>query len=201
MEWANVQGCHIFLESIASNLLTFNSREKPDGLGELPFAHSSEPMSPTHRHRTSDTTITGSQSPLVQYEVKPVTSPTFSEDGGHSDYGSSLGDISPLSSSSPNRGRFAVAVRSVMMLQNASSHISPFAALGPRRQRTTSSGAHEAMEMKMTMDPINALRTSRVASLIPKLKGSEPTQDLAVYQALVRHLQFPPDGKLMATSR
>ena len=120
--------------SIASNFLAFNSKEKPDNhsdLGTLPFAHLLEPMLPTHQHCTPDTMITGSQFPLVQYEIKPVTSPTFSEeDGGHSDYSKSLGDISPLSSSSPNHGRFASAVCSVMILQNASPHISPFATLG-----------------------------------------------------------------------
>lgn len=191
--------------SITSNFLG-SAAEKPDDhndLGQLPFAHSPEPMSPTHRHRASDATITGSQSHLMQYEIKPnIASPTLSEeDGGQSDYGSSVNDISPSSPSSPNRGRFASAVRSVMMLQNASSPISPFGAFGPRRQRTTSSGAHEAMKKKMTMDPVNTLRGSRVASLIPKLKSLEPTQDLAAHQALVKHLQFSPDGKFMATSR
>ena len=57
------------------------------------------------------------------------------------------------------------------------------------------------MEMRMRMDPINALCTSRVVSLIPKLKSLEPTQDLALHQALVRHLQFSSDEKFMTTSR
>lgn len=45
------------------------------------------------------------------------------------------------------------------------------------------------------------LRASRVAALVPKLKSLEATQDLAAHQALVRHLQFSPNGKFLATSR
>ncbi|EEB94997.1 hypothetical protein MPER_06102 [Moniliophthora perniciosa FA553] len=41
---------------------------------------------------------------------------------------------------------------------------------------------------------------SRVSALVPKLTCLEATQDLAAHQALVRHLQFSPDGKFLATS-
>ncbi|KAH9048439.1 WD40 repeat-like protein [Lactarius hengduanensis] len=44
------------------------------------------------------------------------------------------------------------------------------------------------------------MQSSRVAGLVPKLRGLEPTQDLAAHQALVRHLQFSPNGKFLATS-
>ncbi|KAF8648232.1 hypothetical protein AX16_006314 [Volvariella volvacea WC 439] len=49
-------------------------------------------------------------------------------------------------------------------------------------------------------EPVKAVTRSRVALLIPRLKGLEPTQDLAAHQAVVRHLQFSPDGKYLATS-
>jgi hypothetical protein len=44
-------------------------------------------------------------------------------------------------------------------------------------------------------------RGSKVTSLIPKLKSLEATQDLVAHSALVRHLQFSPNGKFLATSR
>lgn len=43
-------------------------------------------------------------------------------------------------------------------------------------------------------------RGSKVTSLIPKLKSLEATQDLVAHSALVRHLQFSPNGKFLATS-
>ena len=46
-----------------------------------------------------------------------------------------------------------------------------------------------------------ALCGSREATLIPKLQSLEVTQDLDEHQALVRHVQFSPDGKFLATSR
>jgi WD repeat-containing protein 26 len=45
------------------------------------------------------------------------------------------------------------------------------------------------------------LRGSKVAAVIPKLKSLEATQDLAAHSELVRHLQFSPNGKFLATSR
>jgi hypothetical protein len=44
------------------------------------------------------------------------------------------------------------------------------------------------------------MRKSRVANLVPRLKSMEVTQDLAAHQALVRHLQFSPNGQWLATS-
>lgn len=74
-----------------------------------------------------------------------------------------------------------------------------------RHQRTMSNSASGSdgyvrrKERRMTSHlPV---RSSRVASLVPKLRGMETTQDLAAHSALVRHLQFSPDGKFLATSR
>ncbi|KAH6908348.1 quinon protein alcohol dehydrogenase-like superfamily [Coprinopsis sp. MPI-PUGE-AT-0042] len=78
----------------------------------------------------------------------------------------------------------------------------------PLRRRTTSSGMTGATsglpfnEKKKTLtlpEPI-AMAKSRITSLIPKLAMLEPTQDLPAHNALVRHLQFSPDGKYLATS-
>jgi WD repeat-containing protein 26 len=57
---------------------------------------------------------------------------------------------------------------------------------GPRRQKT------------VLEEPV--MLRSRVAMLIPKLKGLDVVQDIPAHQALVRHLQFSPDGKFLATS-
>ncbi|KAG8932386.1 hypothetical protein FRC00_014649 [Tulasnella sp. 408] len=44
-----------------------------------------------------------------------------------------------------------------------------------------------------------APRPTRLAELIPRLKALKPTQELIDHVGLVRHLQFSPDGKWLAT--
>ncbi|KAK2461255.1 hypothetical protein APHAL10511_006782 [Amanita phalloides] len=72
------------------------------------------------------------------------------------------------------------------------------------RQQTTSSNnlsygpgerRHETAE-----EVGHAVFKSRVTALMSELKPLEVTQDLAAHEALVRHLQFSPDGKYLATS-
>lgn len=92
--------------------------------------------------------------------------------------------------SPPSRGRFAQAVRNVIRMQQATQFtrsLSPALLMpdGTRRQDT----------LPMPM------QASRVAGLVPKLRGLMPTQVLEAHQALVRHLQFSPNGKFLATSR
>lgn len=65
----------------------------------------------------------------------------------------------------------------------------------PMRRRTTSS------ERRANSQPKGTIAKSRLAFLVPKLKALEATQDLAAHTALVKHLQFSPDGKYLATSR
>ena len=164
--------------------------------GGLPFTNSHEAMT-SAKHRMSDAaqSMSGAASTYATDVRNQPTSPTSD---GHSEHDDTL---EAASSSSPKRGRFASAVRNVMMLQTASG-VSPLAAFSPRpqRQRTTSSSLTGA-EKKPTMDPVTALRGSRVANLMPKLRTLEATQDIAAHQGLVRHLQFSPDGKFLATSR
>ena len=92
--------------------------------------------------------------------------------------------------SSPSRGRFVQAVRSVIKMQQATQLARSFSSTllmpdGTRRQDT----------LPMPMQP------SRMAGLVPKLRSLMPTQVLEAHQALVRHLQFSPNGKFLATSR
>ncbi|KAF8069027.1 hypothetical protein FPV67DRAFT_1607451 [Lyophyllum atratum] len=73
----------------------------------------------------------------------------------------------------------------------------------PHRQRTTSSnltGHYGDRKRTAAEEPVRAVLRSRVGALQPKLKQLEATQDVAAHQALVRHLQFSPDGKYLATS-
>ena len=95
---------------------------------------------------------------------------------------------------SPGRGRFANAVRSVMMMRAASGGLA-----SPHRKRTMSSSMILPDRRKETMHA--PLKRSRVAALVPQLQKLATTQDLPAHQALVRHLQFSPDGKFLATSR
>ncbi|ESK86388.1 catabolite degradation [Moniliophthora roreri MCA 2997] len=67
----------------------------------------------------------------------------------------------------------------------------------PHRKRTASSSETR----RRAEEPVKiGLMRSRVSALVPKLTCLEATQDLAAHQALVRHLQFSPDGKFLATS-
>ncbi|EPQ52299.1 WD40 repeat-like protein [Gloeophyllum trabeum ATCC 11539] len=91
--------------------------------------------------------------------------------------------------------RFANAVRSVMMMQTASSPMSS-AFRAPRRARTLSSS--EGSVSRGNPGPFSAVR--RVAALSQRLKSLDVTQELQPHHALVRHLQFSPDGRFLATS-
>ncbi|RXW18992.1 hypothetical protein EST38_g6867 [Candolleomyces aberdarensis] len=48
-------------------------------------------------------------------------------------------------------------------------------------------------------EPVSNVK-SRLSALVPKLALLETTQDLPAHTALVRHIQFSPDGKYLATS-
>ncbi|KAI5118541.1 hypothetical protein M0805_008482 [Coniferiporia weirii] len=110
----------------------------------------------------------------------------------------------------PGKRRFASAVRTVMSANRALGMNSPVAVNGPslmspRRQRTKAStmdsgsatlsggGAGDEQAASSTM------RVSRVATLIPALKSLRPMQFFQPHTALVRHLQFSPNGEFLAT--
>ncbi|KAG2032999.1 WD40-repeat-containing domain protein [Suillus americanus] len=93
------------------------------------------------------------------------------------------------------RQRFKGAVRSVIVMQQQVGR-----PLMP--QRIPSFDCNSAMGMSPTRPSsvdLDAIRGPR-AALIPKLKTLEPVRDLSVHTALVRHLQFSPSGKYLATS-
>ncbi|TCD66908.1 hypothetical protein EIP91_000747 [Steccherinum ochraceum] len=169
-----------------------DDREKNDigSLGSpIPQSLSPEPMSPTSPYGRP----TGRMSETV------TTLPTIAEsntlfDGAEPRVSttSETGSSGEQSASRPMRLR--QAVRSVMMMTRSANAASAFT---PQRQRTMSS---EASKARRATEPPALLKSSRVAALVPKLRALETTQDLAAHSALVRHLQFSPNGKFLATS-
>ena len=87
------------------------------------------------------------------------------------------------------RARFVQAIRSVIIAQQGPTGI-------PRAPPSIfSPGGMRQEELR------GLIRSSRVARLVPILRDFEPTQEFAAHQALVRHLQFSPNGNFLATSR
>ena len=158
---------------------------------KLPVSHHSfspEPMSPK-LHRPSDATAT-MLTPISERApstVDGLDDPTVVSDNG----------MTPTNTpvmTSPARTRFTHVVRSVIMMRNASGATT---VSKPSPKRTLSS---ENSKIIKPVEPPAMLRRSRVARLIPKLKQMEAWLDLSTHQALVRHLQFSPNGKYLATS-
>ena len=75
----------------------------------------------------------------------------------------------------------------------------------PIRQRTTSSSLNDfsILDNKKRTSTSESVPFSRprISAFIPKLMELEVTHDLAAHSALVRHMQFSPDGRFLATSR
>jgi hypothetical protein len=100
-------------------------------------------------------------------------------------------DAAPAVARPARRARFVQAIRSVIIAQQAQ---------GP-------SGIPRAPPNILSPEGVRQeelrglIRSSRVARLAPKLRDFAPTQEFAAHQALVRHLQFSPNGNLLATSR
>ncbi|KDQ32012.1 hypothetical protein PLEOSDRAFT_1035373 [Pleurotus ostreatus PC15] len=187
--------------------------------GSLPTVHTHQrALSPTsHPQRTyySSTRTSNDNnnaSPITEkpFTSSPFQSPTLSEKNGAATTptdGTLAPPTSPASLDAPSRGKqlWRNALRTVKMKSAMSAAtMGPMPRATPHRQRTASSGGGSGTGGKFNMmheqmkHPI--LMRSRLASLVPKLKCLAPLQDLAAHQALVRHLQFSPDGKYLATS-
>jgi len=91
---------------------------------------------------------------------------------------------------SPRRARFAQALRTMMAKQAAGTFT---------RQHPTQARSAPAESRQEELRGI--IRSSRVARLVAPLKVLSPTHDFTAHQALVRQLQFSPNGKFLATSR
>lgn len=72
----------------------------------------------------------------------------------------------------------------------------------PRTNRLASMTRALGMVLKKPKPvPIPSFSGSRIGSLKSKLGSLKITKDLAAHELVVRHLQFSPDGKFLATSR
>jgi WD40 repeat protein len=90
------------------------------------------------------------------------------------------------------------------MMQQAQSgqmplYLRPF--MPPRTPSFDRTSATGMSPTRFSSIGLNTIRGQRVSTLIPKLKTLEPIQDISIHTALVRHLQFSPNGKYLATSR
>ncbi len=88
------------------------------------------------------------------------------------------------------RARFVQAIRSMIIAQQGPSGMVPRAPL--------SIFSPEGVRQEELR---GLIRSSRLARLGPKLRNFAPTQEFAAHQALVRHLQFSPNGNFLATAR
>ncbi|KAJ6595621.1 WD40 repeat-like protein [Mycena vulgaris] len=135
-----------------------------------------------------------SSSVLSTHEASTSNSPTVP---------AAKSDAATPTTPGPTRGKllWKNALQTVKMRSVAAS---PFGTRAPHRQRTTSSTLTAPFgERKRTImeEPMPAVVVrSRVATLRPKLNMLVATEGLDAHQALVRHLQFSPDGKFLATS-
>ncbi|KAA1472517.1 WD40 repeat-like protein [Dentipellis sp. KUC8613] len=182
----------------SSTLVNLFSRQSIEALGttssenSLPSAASPDPTYTSFRHRRgSDGTHA-----TAPFEPKSPTIASTSEFALSEKGGTPTLSGSPTpEASSPGRTRLRNAVRSVMMMRAGVGMASP------NRQRTMSSTlTPDGIRRKETMGVQIPMRSSRVASLVPRLKDLAARHDIAAHQALVRHLQFSPNGKFLATS-
>jgi hypothetical protein len=172
-----------------------------------PHVYSLESKESTNpsKSRVSDVTAVVSEpsmlgSPLVP--PTPVNSPTKDEIG--------FGLDSPATPKGPTLGKqlWKNAVKNVKLRSTlggslaTSSLTTVLGRAEPVRRRTISSG-FEALDRKKTPFPgeLPTFPRLRVSALAAKLQGLEATHDLAAHTALVRHMQFSPDGRFLATSR
>ncbi|KZT00504.1 WD40 repeat-like protein [Laetiporus sulphureus 93-53] len=180
-----------------------SATEKVDGSDledqTLPSCNSPDPVSPS-RPRMSE----AGTGPLLP--VASVRSPTIATSTVTFDSRTTLGEPAAGTDSGPSgsaKARFKNAVHSVIMLRQGTSSTSRGLGLPPRvprRQRTNSTEGNGSKGGTSSEGPVHLLKASRVAALVPRLRALETTQDLAAHQALVRHLQFSPNGKFLATS-
>ena len=103
------------------------------------------------------------------------------------------------------RVRFQNAVRAVIKLQRTTGkRATPVRPGLPRRDSWWQTSMSTDMDTSASPLPdsgLFALRGARVSNLIEELKALSLAQELLPHGALVRHVQFSPNGKYFATSR
>ncbi|KIK57402.1 hypothetical protein GYMLUDRAFT_46278 [Collybiopsis luxurians FD-317 M1] len=128
-------------------------------------------------------------------------SPTTPTAGFASPTGAGVPPNTPTSPAPPTVGRqlWKNALRTVKLTTALTMSTDT---RSPHRQRTSSSSTGQPSDRKprLTDPPVKGVVRSRVTALVPKLRCLHPTQDEQPHIALVRHMQFSPDGKFLATS-
>lgn len=158
------------------------------------------PNSPTFRHRVSD----AAYSDMRALSPTPIAmTPTLESGGTASILEGSIGH----DSQGPSLGRqlWQNAIRTVRMRSMVTSNLAAMhdetKNRTSNRQRRRASSANGGKLMKAEIPTQGVISKSRIATLTPQLKCLAPIKDLLAHQALVKHMQFSPDGKYLATSR
>lgn len=149
----------------------------------------------SHSDTSSNTALDGDNHPTGQsLDLMTPGSPTltdntrFSTENGTGPEPSAIhgtiqrADAEAAGPSAPNKARFANLVRNVMMVHRTTGFGN-----SPKARRTQSSNPDAPP--RLDTDHVVMPRSSRVASLVPKLRNMVPTQDIAAHAALVRHIQ------------
>ncbi|KZV68541.1 WD40 repeat-like protein [Peniophora sp. CONT] len=98
---------------------------------------------------------------------------------------------------SPGRARFQNAVRAVLAMKDVFGDNSPHN-LG----WTTMPSSVVSSNSTNTPEPpsVGMQQSTRASTLATRLRSLRPAESVSAHTALVRHLQFSPNGKLLATS-
>ncbi|KAF9450606.1 WD40 repeat-like protein [Macrolepiota fuliginosa MF-IS2] len=154
-----------------------------------------------YSHRKSTDTVLALQTNLGPIPGSP-RSPSIGSLEKSPTFESARGMPFPIHNTiSPVKQRWRDTIRAVRMCAAISDpNAQPVVGTprAPSRRRTTSSTLTDKKRANTPMR--NTVAKSRVADLVPRLKALEASQDLAAHTALVKHLQFSPDGKYLATS-
>ncbi|KAG1841235.1 hypothetical protein DFJ58DRAFT_748510 [Suillus subalutaceus] len=155
------------------------------------------------KHHTLPTTQEGPQMLELPRHHEPAVSVCSEYTERPNSLDAPASEDSEASRRSIARQRFKGAVRSVIMMQQAQAgqmplYLRPF--MPPRTPSFDRTSATGMSPTRFSSIGLNTIRGQRVPTLIPKLKTLEPLQDLSIHTALVRHLQFSPNGKYLATS-
>lgn len=104
------------------------------------------------------------------------------------------GVLSTSTPSSPARTRFQNAVRAVLRNNGA------YGGEGLPRHINGTTMLPSTVSSNGTETDIDMQQASCAPTLAAKLRGLQPGEPVPAHSALVRHLQFSPNGKLLATS-
>jgi hypothetical protein len=168
-----------------------------------PTTSRSQMYDPT-RHRLSDVTAFMSEPSTLTSPLVPPTPLNSPVDQRSSSSFAATPSTDPTTTIGKQLWKNAfrnIKMSNALTLTHAAPVISP-----PLRRRTSSSSFKD-------VTPDNNKKTStstsesvlfnrpRISAFVPKLTEMKVIYDLAAHSALVRHMQFSPDGQFLATSR